>query len=287
MADSPSTRRYDTGLVLHQIAQTVREIATEMAADADENRARAYVRANHSGKVRRIDTPGTSREVDHLADLFVHWLVERADGDTPDESISLALSATEDREGSPLARDLIEYVTAYCDGSMSEDDWYRRLKKPRGSGRPRRRAQPPAEPANAIPVSAAAGTLQAMVDKASPPLDARSAWEAFKAFAARPIVADGGERLQSDDLLFQSDRGSVDIVRQFTIQDSDGDYDRLEQLHLTLSFPNPNSSVDADHLWSTTGSHADWFAEVEGTPGFHDLMGAQPPIDAQVWQERV
>lgn len=138
MANANAVRRYDTEAVLAQIASTLRQIATDLAADPDENRPRAWMRASSGGKLRRSADQET-RDISHLADLFVHWLVERVDRETLEASLPVALAAAEDPHGtSLLSRDLTEYVTGYCDGSMSDDEWYRRLKKPRGAGRPRR-----------------------------------------------------------------------------------------------------------------------------------------------------
>lgn len=120
-------------------------------------------------------------------------------------------------------------------------------------------------------------------------LDPRTTWEVFKAFAARPCAADPPERLDGDDLLFQWDDAGVDFTRQFSIADSDGDYDRMEQLHVTFSFDHDETRerIESGHLWSMGRPLEAWINEVEQTDGFALLKLGDKPALATIRQEHV
>jgi hypothetical protein len=282
--------RYDTDAILSQIAVTMRAIATELALPSDEAPGTAYTRAYYSGR-RKAETNTDDRSLAHMADLFVHWLTERVriDDEPLQATFSIALAAAEDPEGdSQLARDLLEYVTGYCDGSISDDESYRRLKKPR-SGMRRRKPRPQPIPEGAITAGAAERTLREMLgltEASQTTLDPRTSWDVFKEFAGLPAVAEPPNRLQSDDLLFQWDNASVDFTRQFSIEDSDGDYDRMEQLHVTFWFEG-SDGPEPGNLWSAVGSLEVWTTQVEQTPGFAFLVSGLRPARVTVEQERV
>ena len=153
---------------------------------------------------------------------------------------------------------------------MSDDEWFQRLKKPRGAGVRRRRTSQ-SKPSGSLTVSSAEVALRHMLEEAGVHLGEQDSdelqdftfyWNVFKVFAGRPVVGDGDEIVAGDDLLLECNGDSVDIVRQFSIDDADGDYDRMEQLHLTLWLdPRGKPVPQGAPLW---GSRVvDWAAEVE------------------------
>jgi hypothetical protein len=237
-----------------------------------------------------------------------HWLVRRADRATPTESLAAAIAAAEAAGSSePLARDLQEFVTGYLDGSISDEEFGRRLKKPRAQGRSRKAQQTGRAPATDITVSTALARLQAMLADAGLPLadefdhappDPRGVWNVFKSFAALSSSADPPNRLDGDDILFEwmidpsprsgaSERLLVELGRQFTVYDGDDDYDHMEQLQVSFWFEPvpelPNASVGA--IWSA-GDLDQWITEVEKSPGFTVLRN-RVPVLAHIGQQHV
>jgi hypothetical protein len=283
-----SSNRCDSDAVLVQIAVAVRAIEAELAADPNPDREQAAWRAFWVAK--QVAFRGTPPDVAHLADLFVGWLVERTrDGGSLVVALPIALEAAEHPHGdSPLARDLLEFVTGFCDGSMSGEEWGRRLKKPRGTGRGRHPVKRALVPAGTITISAAESMLRDMLGPRSDEgdaIDARAAWDAFKSFAKKAVAADPPEHLQSDDLLFEWGGGTMDFTRQFTIEDSDGDYDRMEQLHLTCSIETTGARLEA--IWGAHDELDSWIAQVEQTAAFRLLADGMIAARFVIEQERI
>jgi hypothetical protein len=214
-----SSDRCDSDAVLDQVAVAVRAIESELAADPNPDRELAAWRAYWSAKP--VARRGAPPDIAHLADLFAGWLVERTrDGGSLVAALPIAREAAEQPRGdSPLARDLLEFITGFCDGSMSGEEWGRRLKKPRGSGRSRRPVKRAAVPAAVITVSTAESALRDMIRQRSgegDAIDPRAAWEVFKAFAATAVAADPPEHLQSDLLLFEWGGGTLVLTLLWT-----------------------------------------------------------------------
>jgi len=63
-------------------------------------------------------------------------------------------------------------------------------------------------------------------------------------------------------------------VRQFSIVGEDGEYDRMLQVHCTMSFePRPElRRLGSDSIWSATDRRRHWFEEVEQSDGFAALQ---------------
>jgi hypothetical protein len=238
-----------------------------------------------------------------LAQLLAWWTVERADRATFAESLAAARAAAESRgSDAALAADLDEFVRGCLDGTIRDEAFLTRLKKPRRPDARRRRPPPAPVPPGAVAVSQAREALASMFGAG--PIDPRAAWDVFTRFAARPVVADPPEGLESDLGLFQwgvyewgdgkGRRFELDFTRQFSLCDEDGDYDRMEQLHCTLYFA-PVAELGAlgsGTVWSdgdlgSKGSVESWGAEVEQTRVFSALADAGPPVEHRIEQEIV
>ena len=111
------------------------------------------------------------------------------------------------------------------------------------------------------------------------------AWDVFKAFARLPV--DGMSREDdSDGLLFQTGvydwhdgrgpRFSFSMVRQFSFDDEDGDYDHMEQLECVVLFdPVPGlAALPRAELWSFEMALDEWFAAVEALESFRGVVGS-------------
>lgn len=117
-----------------------------------------------------------------------------------------------------------------------------------------------------------------------------SLWRAFVRFASLPVGAVGPEQLDPSDgdlLLFETVvRGEgleVDLVRQFSVLDGDGDYLRMEQLHCTVSLGcGPTFS---ELVWSG-GNRSAWVVEVERSAGFAAIRDARV-LGVEIHQEVV
>jgi len=199
-----------------------------------------------------------------------HWLVARADRATPAESLAAAIAAAEATEATEeLARDLHEFVAGYLDGSISDEEFTRRLKMPRAPRRSRSTRQLRGAPATDITVGTALTRLRTMLADAGLALadevdavpDPRRVWDVFKSFAAMSSSAEPPDRLDADDMLFEwmidssphgeaSGRVLVELGRQFTIYDGDDDYDHMEQ----PAWANTRSDPTAPHVRVAQGA---------------------------------
>ncbi len=219
-----------------------------------------------------------------------YWLVGRADRAIPTESLAAAIAAAQATESSgPLARDLHEFVAGYLDGSISGEEFSRRLKKPGVQERSRATQQTRGTSATDVTVATALTRLRSMLADADltledefdhAPPDPRAVWDVFKSFAALSSSADPPNRLEGDDTLFEwivdpsprsgaSESLLVQLGRQYTIYDGDGDYDHMEQLQVSFWFEPipelPNGRTGG--IWSA-GDIDQWITEVEESPGF-------------------
>jgi len=127
-------------------------------------------------------------------------------------------------------------------------------------------------------------------------------WEVFKRFATRSVAADAPERLDHPDgdlRLFEwgtfpspSARNRkpafrVNLCRQFSILDADGDYDRMEQLRcdIRLEATPALKQLGEGTIWSGPDLQ-EWFAAVEASDGFKALQNGRV-IDIQVEQQPI
>jgi hypothetical protein len=113
-------------------------------------------------------------------------------------------------------------------------------------------------------VRGACGALQQLID--APPANVGFAglWEAFKRFAARPILGDPPERVDHDEELMLFECGPeldgtetaragsyAGLLRQLPAEDEDGDDDRLEELRCEVLFESPQVRLDGhEAIWS-------------------------------------
>jgi hypothetical protein len=289
----------------------VSRILADMArfiAERPEIGARAFSAAQVLASWRDEARGASHRhgQLGHLASLFTMWLIQRADREAFADDLQAAHLAA---AGSPMERrladDLRAFVEGYLGGTIDDDEFARRLKKPRGKSR--RQATPPRPPLgeDAITVHSVEATLVSLLAEAGDErLHHRPArvWEVFKRFAVLPVSAVPPERLDDrggDLLLFEwgvYERPVLDalrrvflvnLVRQFSILDEDDDYDRLEQLHCSVSLePSPEfEQLGSGVLWSGPSLEA-WFAEVEQSDGFTALRNATA-LDIHVGQELI
>jgi hypothetical protein len=287
--EAPRPPRCDADEILAQVVAVLAEIADSLAADSDENRVRANTRASMRAQHEAL------LRGQHLSYFFASWLAERADAATPDASVKAAYEAASAiDEDSSLRRDLREYVTAYCDGTMSDDEWFQRLKKPRRPDSRRRPTKSERRPSGSLTVNTAEAALRAMLAES----DLRQGefntirvaalpaiWSVFKAFIERPVFGDRDEVVAGDDFLFESDADGVELVRQFSIEDADGDHDRMEQLHLTLRFAADEQPLPPGKpLWGTVA--AGWTAEVEQSEPFA-VARTRNLVRTEIFQERI
>jgi hypothetical protein len=297
-------RRFTPSDVMQAVAQSLRA-ERDYLAETPDDWIRASMRAQLDATQRSI--ANGSQGPEGLGDQLASWAIERADRPTRAESIEAALvAAATTSADDPLARDLDEFVRGYLDGTINDDEYLRRLRKPRAAKPTRRRARAVQLPAGALTVSQAERTLMAMIAEAGvgDPPDPRAAWEVFKAFAARRVVANAPWQLDSDLGLFQwgvydwhdgkGTRFQIDFTRQFALLDEDGDYDHMEQLACTLYFAPTERlrGLGSGEVWSDGELWADgalqaWSAGVEATGVLVAIAGGDTPIECRVGQEQV
>jgi hypothetical protein len=108
------------------------------------------------------------------------------------------------------------------------------------------------------------------------------AWNVFKSFVQKPVeCADDAVLFQCGTFSFTGkDLFYLDFVRQFSIDDEDGEYDHMEQLHCEFTC-NPNKELNPleKNLWSYDFKDLnDYFAAVENLSEF------QTAINHQDWE---
>jgi hypothetical protein len=273
--------KYSPPEVIREIAVVVADVARFHAEHPEANGA-ALLPADLLASFRDEQRPrprGTAG-LGHLAGLFAGWLLKRPDrgdfdADLRAAELALAGSAEEER----LAADLREFVTGYLQGSIDDEEFGCRLKKPRASAGRRRPKQRVPDPA-AVKLSEAEPELRRMLEHDDELLkqDPRLVWTAFKRFAAVTVAAEPPERLDAaagDMFKFEcgsfagSGGFSISLVRQFSVLDADDDYDRMEQLECLLSFEHSPEfdQFGYELIWSD-GAIETWLAEVEHSSGF-------------------
>jgi hypothetical protein len=246
--------------------------AQDVASLRDDNRLRA-----------RRQVP-----VGEIAVGFAGWLIRRADrGDFSAAVRAAWLAANGSREQPVLGQELSEYVRGYLDGSISGEENNRRQNHPRA----KLTKAAAASTVTGDPVaSAAAAALSEMLGEVSTAPDALAAWEVFKRFAEVQFEPEPPERLDEglgDLLLFEwgvfdrpwSDASQevflVDLVRQFTVIAENGQHERTEQVHCSISFdPVPDvRHLGSGTIWSDEDLAA-WSAEAELSNGFVAIRAA-------------
>jgi len=220
-----------------------------------------------------------------LASLFASWLVERADCESVRECLHRALAAARGAETEPMSADLREFLGGYLDGSITDEQFVTRLKKPRGRRPPRGASPAPVAPRGAIPLLEIDDRLREALPSSG--ATAKDLLAAFAAFARVPVDA-APLHVDDDVLLFESSGTSATLVRQFSLVDADHDYDRMEQLKCPLVFAGERAGDAVDHaiVWSG-GDIAKWVAEVEATSAFVALTRLGPPVAVSVDREAI
>ena len=277
---------------------TLDEVLVEMNAilsDAERHLGEDPEADDRAVREARWDAIGRDRErtvhrrflgLGEFASTFVFWLVERADRVSVGEELAAARRAVRgDPREQKLADDLRRFIREQLDGTISDEEALRRQKKPRAPlDKPARRARPQRRqgPRDWLTPREAEARLRETIPG---PQNPAGVWEAFKRFAALPVAPEPPERLGDELLLFEwgmfgptlrADLAAptflVDLVRQFSILDEDGDPDRLEQLHCTLMFDplDELTALGGEPIWSD-GDRDAWIIEVERSPGFHAL----------------
>lgn len=114
---------------------------------------------------------------------------------------------------------------------------------------------------------------------------AADAWAIFKEFAEIPVEGMSSED-ESDGLLFQTGvydwhdgqgrNFNFSLVRQFSFNDDDGEYDHMEQLEVLLLFQPTREleSLPRDEMWSFGKSLGEYFVEAEARPSFQGVISS-------------
>jgi hypothetical protein len=108
--------------------------------------------------------------------------------------------------------------------------------------------------------------------------DLARTWSVYQQFAAEPVEDAEPREEDGDGILAQYgvyDWGQgewyeLDLTRQFTFADEDGEYSHMAQLQCTFRFaPTPElEAITPQNLWSFEMSLDDFFAQALAMPGF-------------------
>jgi hypothetical protein len=105
--------------------------------------------------------------------------------------------------------------------------------------------------------------------------DVVRAWSVMRQFADTPVdtaapVEEDGDGILAQYGPYTDGMFDVDMTRQWTFYDDDGDYGGMTQLHCTFSFPitDETRSIGSHNLWSFDRDLDGFFAEALATPGF-------------------
>jgi hypothetical protein len=105
------------------------------------------------------------------------------------------------------------------------------------------------------------------------------AWDVFKSFVQKPVMcAEAGVLFQCGVFNFAGEElFYLDFVRQFSIDDQDGEYDHMEHLHCEFTTtPNEELRQLKRNLWAFDFHNiADYFTAVEDSSEFQTAMSYQ------------
>jgi hypothetical protein len=303
----PAERDEDGSYSYAEVMEEVRLIVADTArflAEDPESGIDALAAADEVVSVRDDDRLRAHRQVP-LGDFsmwFARWLISRADrGDLAAAVRAAQQAANGTSEQHVLGEELREFVSGYLDGSISGEEAIRRWKHPRAT---LTKSTAVANVTDDPVASAAASVLARILAEVRPQESARPAsvtWEAFKRFVALPFAPEAPESLdeEGDLLLFEwgireepdsedsRETFFVDLVRQLSVCSEDGEYERMEQVHCSMSFdPLPETRrVGSGNIWSDA-DHDRWIAEVERSDCFAALPTLPAP-DVRVEHSRV
>lgn len=133
----------------------------------------------------------------------------------------------------------------------------------------------------------ALGRLRALLRDAGVNSDSPSAddvqrtWEVIRSFAAEPVEDAEPRDQDGDGILAQygtydwgdGEHFELDMTRQFTFADEDGEYSHMAQLQCTFEFV-PNDELRAlgdDNLWSFDLTLDEFFERALALPGFRGV----------------
>lgn len=292
----------EVALVLGDAARFLAEDPrrAETALAVAQAAARSRDRARKEARVGKIGF----EELGEFATGLAHWLIERADRGEYAESVRAAYRAAMGlSEEVDLGRDLRDFAGDCVTGAIDGDTYFQRLNKPHAG---RRRPTPSTSPRrrrDKLTVDTAEAMLESMLADAGGDRlrgQPREVWEVFKRFAMLPVGGGNLERVDpaGDLLLFEwgvyprsSRTGAkriflVDLVRQFSILDVGGEYDRTEQLRCSLSL-RPSAALRelrSGTIWSGADRPA-WFARVERSRGFAAIHRGARADEIRVTQE--
>jgi hypothetical protein len=108
--------------------------------------------------------------------------------------------------------------------------------------------------------------------------DLARTWDVWRRFAAEPVEDADPREEDGDGVLAQygvydwgeGERYELDLTRQFSFSDEDGEYSHMAQLSCTFRFaPTPElQALTAASLWSFGMAVDDFFAQALAMPGF-------------------
>ncbi|HXY82046.1 MAG TPA: hypothetical protein VEH55_11810 [Gaiellaceae bacterium] len=223
---------------------------------------------------------------DRLGELgfgIISWITGgRGDREATDFADEILNGTGEDRR-----RDKVyEVVHRLATGGITWEEFITVTKKgliPSGS------REAPVPPPDALPLTSAKETLEAMLAEAGVSPDRpspKAVWSAFVSFARCPFAAKAPHHVENDMCLFQwgvHDWGSgrnfeCDLTRQFVVYDEHGDCDHMEQLSMTLLLDADDSDLlelGTGDLWSGDDI-ANWESEVEALDAFAVIRTKSP-----------
>jgi hypothetical protein len=120
--------------------------------------------------------------------------------------------------------------------------------------------------------------------------DVQATWEVMPRFAAEPVEDCEPPEQDGDGILAQygtygGDTFQIDMTRQFSFVDADGDYDHMAQLNCTFDFQATQALAAAgtDSEWSFGVPLPEFFERVHALPGFAAVRAdGAPPLRLDV-----
>ena len=106
--------------------------------------------------------------------------------------------------------------------------------------------------------------------------DVQRTWEVLRRFAEEPVEdaaprEDGGDLLLAQYGIYGSGRDfELDVTRQFSFHDEDGEYSHMSQLSCRFKFAvlEELRTIESANLWSFVLTPHDFFEEALAMPGF-------------------
>ncbi len=234
------------------------------------------------------------RDHGHTASLLLHWLTG---GWSDLETLDQARTVLDD-PSDPRRKRLVKVIHELAIGTITWEAYARRTKK---ALIPRARAPLPVTEtdATAIPLRSARRVFRDELAASGLSLSAPDTvgmWEVFQRFAHMPVAAPRGYVIRNDMCLTEwtaspdttAEEGFAwSLVRQFSISDLQGNYERMEQLQLLLTY-GPEAIATGTHhasFWSEDDLD-NWARKVERTEAFA-LTTKASPRSATITHERV